>query len=164
MDIGNIVSVIIGGVIVIAGQLLLSFFNSRTEKNKLQHEDIRNRSEAIGRFRERRVQPIIDALDRATRRWDADSYFELADMVGFEGHIVDTKSEDYEKERKKRRQEYFDKLQEDISAVKTIHDKKVRSLATSVLWKSATLDSYNDEYYADLEQAYRELENWIFNP
>ena len=101
MDIGNIVSVIIGGVIVIAGQLLLSFFNSRTEKNKLQHEDIRNRSEAIGRFRERRVQPIIDALDRATRRWDADSYFELADMVGFEGHIVDTKSEDYEKERKK---------------------------------------------------------------
>lgn len=135
LDIGNIVSVFIGGLLVFAAQWFATRQSGKLEIQKWKQEELREGRRDIVRFREGRAGPIIEALDRATRRWDADSYFELADLVGYQGDKVDN-SEEHKKELNERRKRYMNQLMDDISAATTIHDESVRRLVTQVLWQS----------------------------
>lgn len=159
---GSIGAAIIGGSLVFLGQWFTSRQSAKLETQKWKQEELREGRRDIVRFRQERARPIIEALDRATRRWDAESYFELADMVGYEGETVEN-SEERKKELQERRKKYVDQLVDDISAATTIHDEKVRKLVTQILWQSTQPEADN-EYQERLREAYLHLENWIFNP
>jgi hypothetical protein len=133
-----------------------------TERQKLEKE--RQTREAISKFREQRARPIIEALDRATHRWDYGTHTELADMVGYEGESVDIQSEEFKQELRESRKKYFEQLQDDISAASTIHDDAIRKLVTQVLWASADPNLIIKEGSPTLKDAYLKLERWIFEP
>lgn len=164
MDIGNIVSAIIGGLLVFGGHLFTSRQHTRVEAIKWQQQEERERREAISRFREQRARPVFEALDRAAHRWDFDSYAELGDIVGYEGERVDTKSEEYKRQRSERRKKYFEQLQDDISVADVIHDDAVRKIIKKILYASADADSAIEKDSPTLKDAYLQLEKWIFEP
>ncbi len=161
-DFGNLISVLVGGLLVFAAQWLASRQSAKTEAQKWKQEELREGRRDIVKFRQERARPIIEALDRATRRWDAESYFELADLVGYEGETVEN-SDEHKKDLQERRKKYMNQLMDDISAATTIHDEKVRKLVTQVLWQSTEPEADN-KYQERLREAYLQLENWIFNP
>lgn len=162
-DAGNLLSVLVGGLLVFAAQWFASRQNAKTEAQRWKQEELREGRRDIVRFRQERARPIIEALDRATRRWDADSYFELADLVGYHESEVVENSEEHKKDLKGRRRKYMNQLMDDISAATTIHDEKVRKLVMQVLWQSAEPEA-QEKYQERLREAYLQLENWISNP
>ncbi len=161
--IGSIVSAMIGGSLVFLGQWFTSRQSAKVEAQKWKQEELREVRKDIVRFREARSKPIIEALDRAARSWDADSYFELAKMAGYEFESVDVTSEEYIKEDKERQKKYLNQLVDDISATGMIHDEDVRELVTNILWQSTNSDA-DEQYNQKLQDAYLKLEKWIFNP
>lgn len=161
-DVGNLLSVLVGGLLVFATQWFSSRQSAKTEAKKWKQEELREGRRDIVRFRQERARPIIEALDRATRRWDADSYFELADLVGYEGEKVENSGE-HKEQLQERRRKYMNQLMDDISAATTIHDEKIRKLVTQILWQSTQPEADN-KYQERLREAYLQLENWIFNP
>lgn len=163
IDIGNIISVVIGGLLVFGGQWFVSWQSTRVETQKWKHDELREIRRDMVKFRENRTKPIIEALDRATHEWDFPSYMELADLVGYKGEPVDTESEEYKKEHKEQTKKRLNQLIDDISAAGTIHDRSIRELVTRVLWQSADPDQA-DEYTKNLQDAYLQVEKWIFNP
>jgi len=163
IDIGNIVSVVIGGLLVFAGHWFTSRQSTKVEMQKWKQEELREVRRDVVSFREERVKPIIEALDRAAHRWDAESHSELAAIVGYHGEEVDVKSEKYKRKRHERRKKYFEQLKDDISAASTIHDESVRRLVTQVLWQSTEPEA-EPQFSERLQEAYLQLENWIFNP
>jgi len=163
IDVGNIISVLIGGLLVFAGQWFASRQSAKVEEKKWEQEELREVRRDMVRFREQRAKPIIEALDRAAHRWDYESYTELADVVGYEGEVVDITSDEYKRKSYERRKEYFEQLQDDISAASTIHDDSVRKLVTQVLCQS-TDPGHDAQFSKRIGDAYLQLEKWIFNP
>ena len=161
-DVSNLVSVLVGGLLVFAAQWFASRQSAKTEAQKWKQEELREGRRDIVRFRQERARPIIEALDRATRRWDADTYFELADLVGYDGEKVEN-SEEHKKQLQERRKKYMNQLVDDISAATTIHDERIRKLVTEILWQSTEPEA-DQKYQERLREAYLQLENWIFNP
>lgn len=162
LDVSNLLSVLLGGLLVFAAQWLSSRQSAKTEAQKWKQEEIREGRRDIVRFRQERARPIIEALDRATRRWDPESYFQLADQVGYQGEKVEN-SEEHQEQVQERRERYVNQLVDDISAATTIHDEEVRKLVIQVLWQSTEPEA--DSKYEDrLREAYLQLENWIFKP
>jgi hypothetical protein len=162
-DFSNLISVGIGGLLVFAGQWFASRQNAKVEIQKWRKEELKEVRRDIIKFRKERTIRIIEALDRASHRWDAKSYFELLTVTGAEFEAVDTASEEYSNKRKEQKQKYVSQLADDISAASTIHDDSIRELVTNVLWQSPNSEvdaKYND----NLREAYLKLENWIFNP
>lgn len=160
---GSVGSAIIGGSLVFLGQWFASRQSAKTEAQKWKQEELREARRDMVRFRQERAKPIIEALDRATRRWDAESYFQLADLVDYHESEKAETSEEHREEIKERRRKYIHQLMDDISAATTIHDEKVRKLVLQVLWQSTEPEA-NKEYHERLREAYLQLENWIFNP
>ena len=162
-DVGNLISVIVGGLLVFAAQWSASRQSAKTEVQKWKQEELREARRDTVRFRQERARPIIEAIDRANRRWDAESYFQLADSIGYYESEKTDNSEARKIEIKERRREYIHQLMDDISAANTIHDEKVRNLVVQVLWQSTEPETSQD-YYDRLREAYLQLENWIFSP
>ena len=163
IDIGNIISVVIGGLLVFGGQWFTSRQSARTEAQKWKKEELREVRRDIVKFREERSKLIIEALDRAAHRWDAESHYELSYVTGYEGEEINVNSPKYKRERKERKRKYYEQLQDDISLAGTIHDENVRKLVTQVLWQSTDPEA-DDQYTKKLQDAYLQLEKWIFNP
>lgn len=164
LDIGNIVSVIIGGLLVFGTQWFSSRQHAKVESIKWQHQEERERGEGIRRFREQRARPVFEALDRAAHRWDIESFAELADMIGFEGTKVDFNSEEYKQRRREQKRKYFEQLQADISAADIIHDDAIRRIIKEVLYASVDPDLIMENDSPTLKDAYVQLEKWIFEP
>jgi len=162
-DVSNLLSVLLGGLLVFAAQWFASRQNTKTEAQKWKQEELREGRRDMVRFRQERAKPIIEALDRATRRWDAESYFQLADLVGYHEAEKVENSEEHKKEVGERRKKYIHQLMDDISAATTIHDEKVRKLVLQALWQSTEPEA-DEKYHERLREAYLRLENWIFNP
>lgn len=152
-DIGNVVSVVIGGLLVFAAQWFLSRQHTKRE-----------RREAVRRFREQRARPVFEALDRVAHSWDYDSFAELAEMIGVEGTKVDSNSEDYKQRRREQKRKNFEQLQEDISAANTIPDDAIRKTVKEVLYASVDPNSIIEKDSPTLKDAYLQLERWIFEP
>lgn len=153
IDIGNIVSVVIGALLVVSGQWFLSRQNAKTEYR-----------EAVRKFREERARPVFEALDRVSRRWDYESYLELADLVRFEGEEINKDSDEYKRQRKERRKRTFEQAQDDISTADTIADEGVRKLVKKVLWANLDPNLVRDQSAPTLHDAYLQLEKWVFKP
>lgn len=163
IDFGYIVAVLLGGLLVFATNWFTSRQSAKVEEQKWKQEELREVRRDIVRFREERAKPIMEALDRATRSWDAESYFELADLVGYQGEKIDHKSEEYKKELNERRKKHLNQLIDDISSARIIHDETIRKLVTQVLWQSTEPEA-DDKYMKRLQDAYLQLEKWIFYP
>jgi len=164
LDIGNIISVFIGGLLVFAGQWFASRQSAKTEALKWKQEKLREVRRDIVKFREERSKPVFEAIDRVAHRWDVDSIIELADAVGYEGEKADNKSEEYKQRRKEQKQKYFDQMKKDISSVSVIHDSDIRKAISRILWQSTDPELIPDKDTPTLQDAYLKLENWIFNP
>ncbi len=164
LDIGNLISVFIGGLLVFAGQWFASRQSAKTEAQKWKQDELREVRRDIVRFREERAKPIFEALDRVAHTWDIDSLVELADAVGYEGKKVDTKSEEYEQQAKERRQKRFERIQKDISSASIIHDPTIRKAVTQLLWRSIDPDVPLTVGSPSIQEVSLRLENWIFNP
>lgn len=127
---------------------------------------MRDRRAAMREHRKARAQPVLEALDRAAARWDPMTYFELADVVGYEGEPV---TDETEEERKRRLNEargrVFEQVHADISVAMRLPDPEVRKYVAHALWQNAM--RYRNEFYEpkepkDLGEAYRKVESWMF--
>lgn len=164
LDIGNIVSVFIGGLLVFLGHWFASRQSAKVEAQKWKQEKLREVRRDIVRFREERAKPVFEALDRVAHRWDIDSIIELADAVGYEGEKVNSNSEEYKERRREQKREYFEQMKKDISSARVIHDPGIRKAVSQVLWQSTDPELIAEESSPSLQDAYLKLENWIFNP
>lgn len=164
LAIGNMVSVILGGLLVFAAQWFVSRQNAKVEERKWRKEELREIRRDIARFREGRARPVFEALDKVAHRWDIDSIIELADSVGYEGEPVDKKSEEYEQRKREQKREYFELMKKDISSASVIHDPDLRNMLMQLMWQSTQPDAMPDESTPTLQDAYLKLEKWIFNP
>lgn len=164
LDVGNLVSVIIGGLIVLSGQWLTTLRSEKLESAKWQHEESKRQHDAISKFREIRAKPIIEALDRAAHRWDYEAHVELMETAGYHGEDshIDTNSEEYKKQVAVKRGEYVQQLKDDISAASTIYDDEIRTLITNVLWRTVDPDYRGKDFPEKLKEAYLKLEKWIY--
>lgn len=162
LDMGNILSVIIGGLIVLLGQWLNTLKSEKLESIKWKHEESKRHHEAISRFRELRAKPIIEALDRAARRWDFEAHVELMEAAGYRGEHIDVDSNEYKRQVAEGRRKYIEQLQDDISAADTIHDDEIRTLIKDVLWRTVDPDYRGKDFPDKLKEAYLKLENWMY--
>jgi hypothetical protein len=162
LDIGSILSVIIGGSLVLLGQWLTTLRSEKLESIKWQHEESKRQHEAISKFRELRAKPIIEALDRAARRWDWEAHVELMDLAGYKEEHIDVDSDEYKRQVAERRRKYIQQLQDDISAADTIHDDEIRTSIKDVLWRSVDPDYRGKDFPDKLKEAYLKLENWMY--
>jgi hypothetical protein len=163
-DIGNLLAVLLGGLLVFAAQWFASRQSAKTEAQKWKQEEIREVRKDIVRFREERTRPVFEALDRLAENWDFDSTFDLAEAIGYEGEHVDRESEEYKQKLKEMRRKRFEQLQKDISSASRIHEPETRRAVAKLLWAGTTPDDILPEGTASLEEVSIKLENWIFNP
>lgn len=155
-------AVAIGGIISLATQWLISRRSERLERAKWQQEEAKERRQAVRHYRERRVQPIIEALDKAIARWDWESLIELADATGYSGEKVENDVEKSKQRQHEARKKLFEEVKRDISAARTIPDHELRQLVVKALWRSIDRDTYDEKLSHDLGEAYQRLENWMF--
>ena len=85
-------------------------------------------------------------------------------MIGYEGERVDIKSEEYKQQLSERRKEYFQQVQDDVSAADIIHDDAIRKVIKKVLYASVAPNSIIKKDSPTLKDAYAQLEKWIFEP
>lgn len=164
IDVGNTISILIGGLLVFAGQWFASYKNAKIEERKWRQEALREVRRDVVKFREQRVKPIIEALDRVADRWDVESILELADATGYAGEKIDSSTEEYKRQSHERKAKYFEQMKSDIAAASVIHDPDVRRTITRVLRESIDPEFVTEENSPTLQGAYLKLENWIFNP
>ena len=160
----EIISVIIGGLLVIAGQWIASRQSAKIEVQKLKQDELKEVRRDIVKFREERARPILEALDRVANSWSVDSYVELAENIGIESEKIDTNSEEYRKMTRGRKKQYFEQMQKDISSASVIHDPVLRKAVNKVLWLSLDPDAILQKGDPTLQEVYQGLEDWIFNP
>jgi len=163
-DISNLISVLIGGLLVFFGHWFTSRQSAKIEIQRWKQEELREVRRDIVRFREKRAKPVIEALDRMAHTWDFDSIIELADAIGYEGEKPDTKGEEYKQQQRERKQKRFTRIQEDISSANVIHDPDLRKAVTKLLWTSTDPNAIPPKDTPSLQDVSHELENWIFNP
>jgi hypothetical protein len=175
MDISNIISVIIGGLLVFGGQWFASRQTAKLELNKLKYQDIaeqnrmrfqedKERCESITKFRQERAKPVFEALDRVSHMWDSDSYFDLAESLALRGKTIDPNDEEYKKKQEERKTKRFQQIVDDISACDVIQDTQLRNAITKLIRNSIDPDMLLPEGSMSLDEVYTKLENWIFNP
>jgi hypothetical protein len=155
MDWSAIVGVVIGGAIALGSQWLVA---ARAEKHESR--------QAIREYRKARMQPVLDALDRAAKRWTWEEHQELADAIRYEGTGMSTDPEESAKRRREYKERLIHDLKNDISTTLRIPDKEVRLYVTGALWEnindfSAAYPRTDASKY-DLREAYRRVEAWIF--
>ena len=160
-DVGNLVSVVIGGLLVFAGQWFASRQSARMEERKWKQEQLREVRRDVVRFREERARPVFEALDRVAHRWDYDSVAELADKMGLVAEKVDTTTDEYKQRQRERKEERFAQMKSDIAVTYTIHDPVVRKTVSQVLWNSTDPDFVPDMGSPTLQDAYLKLEDWV---
>lgn len=163
-DFSNIVSVLIGALLVFAGQWFASRQSAKVEVQKWKQEELREVRRDIVKFREERAKPVFEALDRVAHRWDIDSVFNLAEAVGYEGEKVNRDSDEYKQRRREQKREYFEQMQKDISSARVIHDSDIRGAVSQILWQSTDPEAIVRKDSPILQDVYLRLENWIFNP
>lgn len=135
----------------------------RLEK-QVAHEREKERRQAVRQYRERRVEPVIEALDRAMARWDWESLVELSQAIGYSGENVEGGDEERKQRQHEAQKRLFEEVQRDISAARTIPDHELRRFVVSALWRSTDRESYDEKLSLDLGEAYRRLEDWMFGP
>jgi hypothetical protein len=163
-DIGNLLAVLLGGLLVFAAQWFASRQSAKTEAQRWKEEEHREVRRDIVRFREERTKPVFEALDRVAHRWDIDSVADLAEATGYKGEKVDIESEEYKQKVKEARQNYFDQMQKDISSAGVIHEPAIRKAVRHILWQSTNPDAIVQKGDPTLQDTYIALESWIFNP
>jgi hypothetical protein len=163
-DVGNLLSVLLGGLLVFFAQWFASRQNAKTEAQRWKEEELRETRRDIVRFREERTRPVFEALDRLAEEWDTDSIIDLAEATGYKGEEIDIKSEEYQQKVKERKRKRFEQIQKDISSASRIHEPKVRKAVTELLWAGTDPDNIRPEGAPTLQEVSSRLENWIFNP
>lgn len=163
-DVTNLLSVLLGGLLVFAAQWFASRQNAKTEAQRWKKEELREIRRDIARFREERTRPVFEALDRWAEHWDTDSIIYLADATGYTGEEVDTKSEEYQQQQKEIKRQRFEQIQKDISSASRIHEPEIRTAVIELLWTEPEPDDTQSKGTPTLQSVSSRLENWIFNP
>lgn len=175
VDFGNIISVLIGGLLVFGGQWFASRQTVKLELSKLRYQEFieqngmrfqetKDRCESITKFRQERAKPVFEALDKVSHRWDSDSYFDLAESLAYRGKTVDPNDKEYKEKQEEWKAKRFQQIIDDISACDVIQDTQLRNAITKLIRNSIEPDMPLPEGSLSLDEVYKRLENWIFNP
>ena len=163
-DVGNLLAVIVGGLLVFAAQWFVSRQNAKTEAQRWKKEELREVRRDIVRFREERTRTVFEALDRLAELWDIDSVSTLAEAIGYDGEKIDPTSEEYKNQLAENKRNRFTQIQKDISSASRIHEPEIRKAVTELLWTGTEPDAIPPEGAPSLQEVSIRLENWIFNP
>jgi hypothetical protein len=164
----GLIGAVIGALGVIAGQWISARHSERIEYKRWEQEKLKEVRQAMREYRQERARPVLNALDRASGVCSLDwgDLTILMDEIGYQGEeIKPEEQEAYEKEKRKRLKESWNKSVDDISTVGRIYDSEIREALYKALWKGVgRMEARKDEDIKMIDNAYRKLEAWILRP
>ncbi len=162
----GLIGAVIGTLGTMAGQWINAKHGERVERDRWQQEKAKEIRQAIREYRKDRAKPILDALDRASGVYSVgwDKLTSIMEAIGYYGEeIKPEQKEAYEKENNKRLQERLWNLANDVASVGRIPEPEIRKTLYKALWKGVTRPEVQEsEHLAEIDDAYKELEGWIF--
>ena len=162
----GLIGAVIGALGAVAGQWISAKHGESVERDRWQQEKAREMRQAIREYRKERAKPILDALDRASGVYSVgwDTLTSIMDEIGYYGEqIKPEQKEEHEKEQNKRLQERLHNLVDDVASVGRIPEPEIRKTLYKALWKGVTRPEVQEgKHLAEIDDAYKELEGWIF--